>query len=147
MDPPIRPFWGDTPCSVEGCEKVVKTKGLCNGHYLRKKQGRPVNTPLRGYGVHRRKTKDGYVQLWSANLPGRDGRGYIYEHRHVMSEMIGRPLKPGETVHHRNGKRDDNRPENLELWVSSHPGGQRVDELVSWAKEILSEYGNLDIAR
>jgi len=145
MDAPIRPYWGDTPCSVDGCEKVVKTKGLCNGHYLRRKQGRPVDTPLRGYGVHRRITRDGYVQLWSNSLPGRNDRGYVYEHRYVMSQMIGRELKRCESVHHKNGMRDDNRPENLELWVSSQPAGQRVNDLVEWAEQIIEQYGSLEI--
>ena len=62
------------------------------------------------------------------------------EHRRVMEEIIGRPLLPSESVHHKNGKRDDNRPANLELWSSSHPAGQRVTDLVAWAKEILSLY-------
>ena len=39
-------------------------------------------------------------------------------HRHVMEQMLSRKLRPGETVHHKNGRRDDNRPENLELCAS-----------------------------
>jgi hypothetical protein len=57
-----------------------------------------------------------------------------------MEREIGRPLRPGESVHHRNGVRDDNRRENLELWSSSHPAGQRVEDLVAWAKQILVDY-------
>ena len=71
------------------------------------------------------------------------GRGYKerqYQHRVVMEEMLGRPLLPEENVHHKNGDRKDNRPENLELWSTSQPPGQRVEDKVMWAKEILALY-------
>ena len=67
---------------------------------------------------------------------------HVAEHRYVMEQDIGRPLLPEEEVHHLNGDRLDNRIENLELWSSSQPAGQRVEDKVAWAKEILSLYGD-----
>lgn len=58
-----------------------------------------------------------------------------------MEEMIGRPLLKHENVHHKNGMRDDNRPENLELWSKAQPPGQRVEDKIQWAIELLSAYG------
>lgn len=57
-----------------------------------------------------------------------------------MEAHLGRPLRPEETVHHKNGQRRDNRLSNLELWSSSHPKGQRVEDKVDWALEILGLY-------
>lgn len=57
-----------------------------------------------------------------------------------MEIHLGRTLLQEETVHHINGVRDDNRLDNLELWSSSHPPGQRVQDKVAWAKEILNKY-------
>ncbi len=57
-----------------------------------------------------------------------------------MEQFIGRKLNQNETVHHKNGVRDDNRIKNPELWASRHPKGSRVKDLVAWAKEILKDY-------
>src|SRR5699024_11160107 len=73
--------------------------------------------------------------------PNAKGAGYIMEHRLIMSEMLGRQLRKGENVHHINGKRCDNRPENLELWNTTQPSGQREEDKIKWAKEILGMYG------
>jgi hypothetical protein len=75
--------------------------------------------------------------------PNASKYGYVQEHVVVMSEMLGRPLLPHENVHHRNGVRDDNRPENLELWSTFQPPGQRVRDKIVWARQILELYGDL----
>lgn len=66
--------------------------------------------------------------------------GTMLEHVKVMSIMLGRSLVKGEEVHHKNGVRDDNRPENLELWSTSQPAGQRIEDKVVWATELLLLY-------
>jgi hypothetical protein len=72
--------------------------------------------------------------------PRADHGNYVFEHVLVMEEMLGRYLLPGENVHHRNGVKDDNRPENLELWTRPQPAGIRVTDAVAWAREILARY-------
>lgn len=79
------------------------------------------------------------MSIWDESHPNADQRHYVLEHVAVMSAMLGRALLPGETVHHRNGIRDDNRPENLELWVRQ-PAGQRVTDLVAFARATLERY-------
>jgi HNH endonuclease len=88
----------------------------------------------------RTRHKAGYLMLWAPSHP-RSGKGqYVFEHILVMERILGRYLLPTESVHHRNGVRDDNRPENLELWTRPQPTGIRVSDAIAWAQEILARY-------
>lgn len=84
--------------------------------------------------------KNGYVWISVPALANGGKKTMIMEHRYVMQKLLGRTLRQEETVHHINGKRGDNRPDNLELFSSRHGPGQRMVDKVAFAIEILRLY-------
>lgn len=136
----------DRVCSLDGCDKKHSSGGYCQRHYMRVwKTGDPgpVESTRRWRPERVVSPRDGYARIRVEGHPRADKAGMVLEHIVVMERMIGRPLdwRAGEQVHHVNGVKDDNRPENLELWVTSQPRGQRPSDLVAWAREILARYG------
>jgi hypothetical protein len=66
--------------------------------------------------------------------------GYVFEHILVIEDQLGRFLQYDESVHHLNGVRDDNKTENLELWVRPQPSGIRAKDALAWAWKIIERY-------
>lgn len=102
---------------------------------IKRKRRRPV--PQKRPSGWGELTTEGYIMLSNIDHPNATGRyKRITEHRLVMSSFLGRPLREGEIVHHKNGNRSDNRIENLELClVASHKKGQSIVELVEFYQE------------
>lgn len=122
-------------CSVDGCARRATHLGLCATHAKRAREGRDVGGVL----PSRRRKGSGHYTRAGYKLVTVAGRK-VPEHRDVMERHLGRPLEVFENVHHRNGVKDDNRIENLELWVRPQPSGQRALDLARW---VVDNYPDL----
>lgn len=98
-------------CSHECRQWVIVQKGLEASD-----RRRASRTP------RRRVNDNGYVEIYYG---ARGGGHYVLEHREVMADSLGRPLRDDETVHHINGDKTDNRIENLQLRNGRHGKGAR----------------------
>ena len=121
--------WGD-----------VRT-GLVEGEYVKYLPGHGFRGGTGKYGYGRAITSGGYIMRFLYSIPTEDiplvegmtreanGRPFVIEHRYIMAKKIGRPLLKSENVHHINGNKIDNSPDNLELWQKSQPYGVRSADI------------------
>lgn len=124
-------------CTIDGCDGEFWAKGLCNLHYSRlREHGDPGEAGRR----RTRSGEGGYRQGYHV-VAGRK------THRVIMEEILSRPLRAFENVHHKNGIRSDNSPENLELWTKAQPCGQRPQDLVGWVVEHYRGEVEAELAR
>jgi hypothetical protein len=140
-----KPLSRPTPqvCQVEECERPAHARNLCRAHLERTRQhGDPrADVPLR-HVDGRGSLSHGY---WKVPVPTElrhlvNGDTNALEHRLVMAQHLGRPLRSDESVHHRNNNRLDNRLENLELWSRFQPTGARVKDQLEWAFALIERH-------
>lgn len=134
-------------CTFPGCDKPHQSGGLCTGHNTQVRRGQPLR-PLGPWG--RPPNPEGrwvdpkgyvYIKCPVENHPNaKSKKGWIAEHVWVMTQMLGRPLRDGETVHHRNLIKGDNTPSNLQLWTSHQPRGTSVGDMLAWCHWFIELY-------
>ena len=120
-------------CLFDGCTGRVRAAGYCSSHYEMQRKGEELR-PVNRYSGRGNGcvTKQGYKLI---TIEGES----MMEHRHIMERKLGRRLSSTEHVHHKNGIRHDNRVENLELWTRNHPYGVRQSDLLDWARKHVRE--------
>ena len=143
----------DGICWIVKCENVIQKNGLCKIHLqILEMENLATDFVVQNIDFQFqpgrwnkwgkwKKTAQGYVIRRRSERSGSKVQTQM-QHRHFMEEFLGRDLLPNETVHHKNGVRDDNRLSNLELWSTQQPSGQRVEDKLVWAYEIVRLYGD-----
>jgi hypothetical protein len=119
----------------------IRGQGKDRGRKALGKKGRDA-VAFRGERV----VHGGYAYVYRPDSPMADKVGRVPEHRQVMADVLGRPLRRGEHVHHLNGNKTDNRPENLAIlspsdhsrahdWLNTYRAGLSPEEVAALRRE------------
>lgn len=141
MDKPFITHNKGLVCKNPDCTKPAHAKGFCkNCHKKFIKYGdAQYKKP-----IQKRLTSNGYVAWHEPENIHSMSDGNVLEHRYIIGEEIGRRLTREENVHHKDGNRTNNDRDNLELWNTSQPPGQRIEDKLKWAREIIKMYEDIE---
>ena len=125
--------------SCDQCNKVFSRERVfdsethfcsrsCQATYFNRKRGK-------GFKRH----KKGYILKFVGHEYNKNVSGYYLEHRYVMEQILGRSLEKNEIVHHKNGVKDDNRIENLELLTTKNHLPNYDNLILKKLNEVLQE--------
>ena len=121
-----------TSCS-KNLGKPSNTSKLCKSCSVRQRFVSKYGNLSNNWKGGRRKNCQGYIIVLSRDHPNATRPHYLMlEHRLVMEKALGRYLQPWENVHHKNGIRDDNKIENLELWLRPQISNIRVKDFIEF---------------
>lgn len=134
--------WIDDGLNLDQMGKKLGSKGE-TVHAFLKKHNIPYEKQRRIGAVNgrwkggRMIDKDGYVLIKSHDHPNRNRHNYVREHRLVMEQKIGRYLEPQEVVHHKDGNKQNNHPDNLEVFGSNdrHLAETLAGRVPNWTPE------------
>ena len=109
-------------------EEKARLASYHKGKYKRKTE----------FGGHKKKRQDGYVAIYAPWHPYCSKEGYVMEHILIMENAVGHFITRKDVVHHKNGIKDDNRIENLQIMTFSEHASYHLKERYRKRKELMT---------
>lgn len=132
-------------CSIDDCNNYAYCKGFCSSHYQRfKKYGDPIAPSIKTRDfkcslgtIRKERPSDNPYLVIKISETGDKSTDWVYHHRYIMEQHLGRKLKRNEYVHHKNGNKQDNRLENLAITDSTRHARHHFSEPRKFTDEML----------